>query len=130
MKLVRHQEVSYQPASHEDPRSPGVLKKVMATTGQLSQGKVQMINWARLEPAKSFEAHYHQDMEEVFIIVSGSPQMSIDKHRLTLARGDMVLVQEGEIHQMTNPTDQVVEYVVVGISRQTGGQTINAPLPT
>jgi len=28
-----------------------------------------MVNWCRMEPGKAFHPHYHEDMEEVFILL-------------------------------------------------------------
>ena len=51
---------SFVPAGHEDPRSPGVWKKVLLEQAELRPGTVRMINWARLPIGKSFAPHYHR----------------------------------------------------------------------
>ena len=71
MKIIRFKNLKFQPASHEDSFKPGVFKKVLLTYKDLLSGRVQMINWARLPVGSEFAAHYHEDMEEIFIIVSG-----------------------------------------------------------
>jgi mannose-6-phosphate isomerase-like protein (cupin superfamily) len=112
------------PASHEDQVSPGVLKKVLFKKDDLMKGRVQMINWACLPPGKSFAKHYHEDMEEIFIIVRGHAQMMIHKDRANLGTGDAVVVPVGQVHEMRNEGAEAVEYVVVGISRGENGKTI------
>jgi hypothetical protein len=38
--------------------------------------------------------------------------------------GDAVLIEPREIHQMWNDTDQDAEYLAIGITEDTGGQTV------
>ena len=87
-------------------------------------GTVQMVNWARLPVGRSFAAHFHEDMQEIFIIVHGVARMVVGEETAVLQRGDVVLVDVREIHQMWNDGEEDVEYVVVGISSGKGGRTV------
>lgn len=124
MRLIRSTEVSFTAASHEDPGKPGVLKRVLATRSDLLDGRVQMINWARLPVGSSFRAHYHEDMEETFILVQGQAEMQIEQATLTLDRGDTVMIAPREVHSMKNIGPDAVEYIVVGITLGHNGKTI------
>lgn len=75
MRIIRGSEIEYVAASHEDPKNPGSLKKVLVRRDDLLDGQVQMINWAKLPVGKAFEAHYHEDMEEVFVIMRGKVEI-------------------------------------------------------
>ncbi len=125
MKFIEASALSFEPASHEDPSDPGVLKKVLATCDHLQKGQVMMVNWAKLPIGKSFAAHYHEDMQEVFVLVEGRASMEIDGESFPLAPGDSIIVDPREIHAMHNEGEQDAHYVVFGISREEGGQTIN-----
>ena len=129
MRVVRGSEISFVPASHEDPNNPGVLKRVLATRRELLDGRVQMINWAKLPASSQFQSHYHEDMEEIFLILSGRVEMTVDGVSVELARGDAIFVEPREVHSMRNLTDQDVDYIVVGISTEQGGQTVVVPHP-
>lgn len=124
MKIVRGSEIEFVPASHEDPKDPGVLKRVLASRADLCDGRVQMVNWSRLPKGKSFQSHYHEDMLEVFIMLNGTVTMQVADESIKLAGGDAILIEPREIHSMTNACDEDVEYVVFGISRETGGKTV------
>ncbi len=76
MRIIRSNQVPLVPASHEDPNRPGVWKRVLAQRNDLLDGRVQMVNWAVLPAGHSFEPHYHQDMQELFIIVDGEVHMA------------------------------------------------------
>ncbi len=64
MKLIRGNEIDLIPASHEDPKNPGVLKRVLAVKTDLLRGHVQMVNWSRLPAGSSFQSHDHEDMQD------------------------------------------------------------------
>lgn len=127
MQIVRSASGSFVPASHEDPRSPGVLKRVIATRDVFQRGHVQMLNWARLPVGSSFQPHFHEDMQEVFVLVAGEVEMTVNGATVVMAAGDTVVVEPREVHVMSNVGDCDAEYVVFGISSESGGRTIVVP---
>ena len=124
MKIIRSNDLPFVPASHEDPRDPGVLKKILFQRNDLIEGNVQMINWALLPPGKSFRSHLHESMDEIIIMLSGEAQMTIESESETLTRGDAVIVPMKAIHEMKNTGTDPVEYIVLGIVQKPGGKTI------
>ncbi len=124
MRVIRAKDQAFVPASHEDPRQPGVLKRVIATRDELLDGRPQMVNWARLPAGSSFRAHYHEDMEEMFILVRGEAEMTVDGVPVRLAAGDSVAVSPREVHQMRALAQEDVEYIVLGISLGQNGRTV------
>ena len=124
MKVIRSTELEFVAASHEDPTSPGVLKKVLLRKEDLVEGRVQMMNWALLPVGKAFRSHYHQDMEEVFIVIHGNAKMTVGKEETKIGPGDVVVIPVGIVHKMENMGKQNVEYVAMGISQEKGGKTV------
>jgi mannose-6-phosphate isomerase-like protein (cupin superfamily) len=124
MRVVRAADRPFIPASHEDANNPGVFKRVLATKDELLHGRPQMINWARLPAHSSFRPHYHEDMEETFVIISGTAQMEVDETSCQLGRGDAIVVSPREVHAMRNTGTDDVEYIVVGISSGRNGKTV------
>lgn len=124
MRVIRGSEIEFVPASHEDQARPGVLKRVLATRDELIDGRVQMINWASLPAGSSFRAHYHEDMEEIFVILSGRVSMDVDGEVHALSAGDAIVLEPREVHVMENVTDSDLEYIVIGISTGQGGKTV------
>lgn len=124
MKIIRFKSLDFIPAGHEDPRNPGVLKKILLSKPDLLNGRIQMVNWAYLLPNKSFRNHYHEEMEEVFIILNGTVTITIDKEKNTLSKGDAVVVSPRAVHRMTNNSNKEVHYIVIGITSGKEGQTI------
>ena len=124
MQIIRGSQIEFVPASHEDPQNPGVLKRVLASKKDLLRGQVQMVNWSRLPVGSSFQPHYHEDMQEVFVMLNGRVSMSVNDETHELAGGDAILIEPREIHEMKNLCESDVEYVVFGISTEEGGKTV------
>ncbi|OGE64879.1 hypothetical protein A3I48_01175 [Candidatus Daviesbacteria bacterium RIFCSPLOWO2_02_FULL_36_7] len=125
MQVIRSKDLKYIAASHEDQDNPGVWKKILFKKDELVDGRIQMINWAKLPVGKTFQAHFHEDMDEVFIILNGKTSIRINDEEDNLEKGDAVVIPMKHVHQMTNTCAEDVEYVVIGISRGLNGKTIN-----
>lgn len=124
MKYIPSNASNFVPASHEDPKNPGVLKRVIATAADLHAGQVPMLNWSKLAAGNSFQPHYHEDMQEIFVLLSGQVTMKIGDETVSMSPGDTVIIEPAEIHQMTNTTDETAEYLVFGIASGKGGKTV------
>ncbi len=112
------------PAGHENPLSPGVLKKVLLEKADLQPGRIQMVNWASLAAGREFARHYHEDMQEIFILVQGEAEITVGTETATLRRGDTVVIDPREVHRMRNVGAESVEYLAIGITSEAGGQTV------
>ena len=126
MKILRSKDIESIAASHEDVISPGVYKKVILEKTDFIEGRIQMVNWAFLPKGKSFKSHYHEDMQEVFIIIKGHVRIIVGNEQVELCKGDTVVVPVRSVHMMENIGKADVEYIVIGVSKGTGGKTIVA----
>ena len=124
MKIVHFKDLKFIPSSHEDPKDPGALKKVLLERDDIPGGRIQMINWAKIPKGKTFNPHFHESMIEVFIIMSGKVKVKIDEEEEILEKGDMVIALEGQVHTMTNISNQEVEYFAMGIATSNEGKTV------
>jgi len=127
MKLFRSNALDFIPAGHEDPKAPGVLKKVLLCADDLVRGKIQMVNWALLPAGRSFKPHYHEYMQEVFIMIRGDATITVGQRKARIGPGDAIVIPVGKIHRMENMGKEDVEYVVLGISQEKGGKTVIVP---
>jgi len=124
MKIFRLKDLDWIPASHEIPHSPSVWKKVLLQKTDLAEGRVQMVNWCRMEPGKAFRAHYHEDMEEIFLILKGQGKILLNGEKAELGEGEAVVILPGEVHEMRNVGGGNLEYLAMGISQGIGGKTV------
>ena len=124
MRIIRLAEIARVPASHENPADPGVLKQVLFRKDDLAPGRIQMINWATLLPGKTFRAHYHEDMDEIFIMLDGDVEITVGAEKAVLTKGDTIVISESSVHVMKNLTKRPVVYIAIGIARDRGGRTV------
>jgi mannose-6-phosphate isomerase-like protein (cupin superfamily) len=124
MRIIPFASRPFVPAGHENPLSPGVVRKALLEKPDLQPGRVQMINWANLGAGKTFAPHYHEDMQEIFVLVQGEAEITVGTETATLRRGDAVLIDPREIHQMQAIGSEDVEYVAIGITAKEGGRTV------
>ena len=124
MQILRSRDIEIIAASHEDVSSPGVYKKVILEKADFVEGRIQMVNWAFLPKGKSFRSHYHEDLQEVFIIIKGHVRIIVDNEQGELCKGDTVVIPVGSIHLMENIGKGDAEYIVIGVSKGTKGKTI------
>ena len=88
MRVIRFADSPFLPAGHENPASPGVLRKVLLGKADLRPGRMQMINWASLGVGKRFAPHYHEDMQEVFVVMQGTAEITIAGETTVLRLGE------------------------------------------
>lgn len=129
MLLIRAADRPFVPAGHEDPQDPGVVKRVLATREELQPGWVQMVNWARLKSGRRFAPHYHEEMQEIFVILNGQLELDCDGQRVILEAGDAVRIEAREVHTMVNHGSAEVDYLAIGIVGNEGGRTVVVDSP-
>ena len=83
-----------------------------------------MVNWARLPSGNTFAPHYHEDMQEIFVILSGQHAFVWATKSARCGRGDAVLIDPREVHQMWNDGSDDVEYLAIGIAGGEHGRTM------
>lgn len=83
-----------------------------------------MINWAKLPVNRSFRSHYHEDMEEVFIILKGRAKIRIEDEEAILAKGDLVIIPIQKVHEMKNIGEREIEYLALGVALGKDGKTV------
>lgn len=115
MKIIRGKDIEFIPVSHEDPKDPGAFKKILLKKEELSPGRIQIINWAKLLVGRTMAAHAHENMEEIFIILHGSAMFRVGHREVLLKRGDAVKVSAREVHEMKTHGKKEVLYIVIGI---------------
>jgi mannose-6-phosphate isomerase-like protein (cupin superfamily) len=63
-------------------------------------------------------------MTEVFIIISGDIQISVNMEEYRLGPGDAIIIEPHEVHKMTNLGATEANYIVFGVATEQGGRTI------
>ena len=66
-----------------------------------------------IAPGGASTRHYHKVSEETYYILRGAATMAIDDRTFALGPGDTCLIQPGEVHQISNPSRDELEFLAV-----------------
>jgi quercetin dioxygenase-like cupin family protein len=115
MKVTSLDEHQLEPATHEDPKNPGVLKKVLFNFRDFDpECGLRMLNYAVIQPGKAFELHHHETLEEVFYILKGTAEITVADETSQLSEGMAVLIPRHAPHVMKNTGSEPLEYLAFG----------------
>ena len=66
-----------------------------------------------LYSGKHTDGHKHKGQEEVYFFVSGNGEMLINEERFKINPGDIILIEDGEFHQVYNTSQEDLYFVCV-----------------
>ncbi len=116
MKLVNRNSREWEPATHEDPQDPGVLKRVIVRHDEVAiNSKLMMINLCRIPIGKTHKAHSHKTMEEIFYFTEGEGEIRVGEDIESVGPGDRVIVPATLEHQVKNTGKVELQYIGLGI---------------
>ncbi len=106
MKITSLNDIPFSEVSHNQ----NIKKQVMIQSAEIN--KITNFSRATFPPGECAPAHSHNDMTEVFFIVSGSGEIRINQKNYSLTTGNCITVEPGESHELVNSgeTDMVVIY--------------------
>jgi mannose-6-phosphate isomerase-like protein (cupin superfamily) len=62
-------------------------------------------------PGDTAAAHYHRDCKHFFFVMEGRGVLHTDDEVIDLGPGDVVLVNENEVHWFENPTEAEFSFI-------------------
>lgn len=74
------------------------------------------VDHAVLSRGSSLGRHYHEHMDELFVVLSGSGDMTIGDRTTRIGPGDATLQRHGEGHGLLNPCEEDLDFVRVAVS--------------
>ena len=66
-----------------------------------------------LYSGKHTDGHKHEGREEVYFFVSGNGEMLINEERFKIKPGDIILIEDGDFHQVYNTSQEGLYFVCV-----------------
>lgn len=85
-----------------------------------STGSAHMAAWRLRIPAELAGVEHRISAEEIFLVLGGTPRISVDSAPAELAAGDVVLAPAGSLLRVDNPGAQEAELWVTADARLTG----------
>lgn len=109
MKRFSTSDCPWESSSHDAE----IRKQTLLKYGEMP-GLTQFC-LAELASGQEVEAHSHSDMYEVFFILEGSLDFSVDFKRFALTAGDAVLIFPKERHFLENTNTETARFLILGI---------------
>lgn len=81
---------------------------------------MKMLNYAVIQPGRSFQLHHHETLEEVFYILKGQAEITIGEETQPISTGMAVLIPRHAPHQMKNTGTEPLEYLAFGAANGDG----------
>jgi mannose-6-phosphate isomerase-like protein (cupin superfamily) len=66
-----------------------------------------------IAPGGASTRHFHRVSEETYYMLRGVAAMAVDDRRFTLRPGETCLICPGEVHQISNPGNEALEFLAV-----------------
>lgn len=101
MKIVRAEQVPETGVSH----NPEIRKRVLVSNGEVP--KLTNFSQSVFAPGQVCHAHTHPDMYEIYLVSAGEGSITVDGEVVRLGVGDCLVVEPGEEHAMSNPSEQL-----------------------
>lgn len=57
-------------------------------------------------------------------MIRGNAKITVDGQEATLGEGDTIVIPAGSVHKMENIGTQDAEFIVIAVSKGTGGRTV------
>ena len=109
MKRVSLNDLADQGVSH----NAAIRKKVMLQPGDIPH--LTNFSQATFAPGQIAPAHAHSDMHEVFFVSAGTGTMTINGTDQLLAPGVCILVEPGDVHEVSNTGEEMLVLTYFGI---------------
>ena len=72
-----------------------------------------VVSTTNLHPYKMTRGHKHEGQEEVYLFTEGAGIMWLDDKEFDVAKGDVVVIEDGVYHRVSNPNQVPLKFTCV-----------------
>src|SRR5580700_2832662 len=94
---------------------PGQMKFMVLLDAHALDTNLLFLHRGVLEPKSGIGAHFHNQCEEMFVILNGEAQFTIDGRTSTLKGPAGALCRSGHSHAIYNATDKPVQWMNINV---------------
>ncbi len=99
-------------AGHEEWRAgPGYRKRRLLSAEELRQAGA-LLQVVVVPPGSHIPPHRHATSVEVYVVVQGNCELVVNGERHELRPGDVILMEPGDVHELTNRGEEPFELLV------------------
>lgn len=119
-KRIVHNDPSKYRASPSVHGGPGQLNYFAMLSPRNLDSNLYFLHRGVIQPKSGIGHHFHNECEEMFVILNGEAQFTVDG-RTSLLKGPAgAPVRQGHSHAIYNPTDQPVEWMNINVTKVKG----------
>lgn len=107
MKISKENDL---PKMIHNPKGEDIQELLGLVAGKISSHSLAKIT---IPPGNASLPHYHKHSEESYLILSGKARLIVDNQTFTLNEGETVLIEPGEVHQISNPVSEALIFIAV-----------------
>ena len=74
------------------------------------------IAFITLDPGKVSEAHYHRQLEEVYYILEGTGEITVNNEQREISKGDIIYVPPKAVHTVLNNGKKPLRLITFSVS--------------
>ncbi|MBN2479071.1 MAG: phosphomannose isomerase type II C-terminal cupin domain [Parachlamydiales bacterium] len=101
-----------------------IYTRPWGTYQTLKMSKCTQVKWIEVKPKSKLSLQKHFKRSEHWVVVEGSPTVTIDKTKKKLSQNDHIFIPIESIHRIENETDSKVIIVEVQIGSYLGEDDI------
>jgi quercetin dioxygenase-like cupin family protein len=97
-------------ASKEWTHKPGYSKKILLNPEELGKEGI-LVQKLQIAPGQNAKNHVHKKQTEIFYFLNTVGEFIVNKKRINLHVGDILVVEPGDWHSTSNSSDANFEYI-------------------
>jgi mannose-6-phosphate isomerase-like protein (cupin superfamily) len=106
----------------------GVCRWKMLMNGMHLEGEWNCVEFVVIEPGASVGEHVHMRTEEIYYIISGRAEVTMDGSRIDARPGDLITTPIGSSHAIANHGDEDMEFFVTEVFPNEGSAAAPATI--
>lgn len=96
--------------SREWIKKPGYRKKVFITPEEIQKDGI-LVQKLQILPGETAKSHFHKKQTEIFYFINTAGEFFVNEKKVKLQDGDVLVVEPGDIHKVSNKSNAVFEYI-------------------
>lgn len=88
---------------------PGITS--CETVGSETGARFLTVTVVNVESGVSMKPHKHDSSEQIYFIIDGEGETTIDDHTMKVKKDDTILIFPNEVHSIKNSSQKVLRYI-------------------
>ncbi len=91
----------------------GIIQKSRVLSSRDFETNIDFIDYIIVPPNTTIGLHAHGENEELYIILNGSAEMTVESKNMQVNKGDIIINRRGMTHALRNNTDVQTDILII-----------------